>query len=352
MNLYVFIVLKLLNLSNFALHSVGTFILIRLYRSTYEKSHKIFLINHSTCECVRNLFEFTIGMFEVPYRLHQETGLKRENSIRFYLERILNSGICVVYYLSMVFLTLDRLAKLFLQNKYRLYWNERKTKYLLFLTWFLGLLTSLLTALTTIVVGLTWEEFFHKYVYPLSDCLFIIIAIATVVLFISSYRMNRIELVGTPKANRKYISRISTSPLPKRKTKDLENRYFLPISLIASYMLLIAIPDLIYYFIGVLHKNQSKLLKASVWITYSLANQVDACFYFVFVADIRLFFAEKFCPCLKKKSRKISRVGPAQLEGMVPSRNTNFLSVPFRTDSLEFCEVLELKKFVNCTKNC
>ena len=152
----------LLYVFNVVLHTLGTQALLTLHKDTQDRSQRLLLINHSFCESVRHVLEIilrTLQLIHFPSH-HLMT------YITFYMQTIAETGMCFIYYLAMIYITLDKLAKVVLNMYYTLYWNERRTRCLVLFTWFVGLGICAACTMISILTSVNLHHVFHQYVYP------------------------------------------------------------------------------------------------------------------------------------------------------------------------------------------
>ena len=311
-NYLIYPILMVLNLLNVALHTIGTCALISLYTVSQEKSQRMLLINHSICECTRHLLEIVIGIPDL-ISLPPDHIMRSVNS---YIEIAFISGVCVVYYLAMVYVTLDRLAKIVLHVRYKQYWNINKTKKLLACTWLSGLVMCVVSTITSTATTVEWDQIFHRYIYPITDMVFITFSVATLTLIIRKYNQQKRMLIK--RRGKKHFQRVAHARYDKKKQYlQFKGEFLVPACLIVTFLVFITLPDLIYFIVCVIEENQSSLLKISIWISYAVAAQIDACFYLFFLPDVRRLLAKKlcgvryssFCCCWDEKPQKHMETG-------------------------------------------
>jgi len=150
------IVLLLLSLKSTTLHSIGSFILIGLYRNGSDSIQRLLIINLSVTETIisLNIFiatvsEMILSTDEIPksYRLTKNVTNVSEmilssddlhdnkNVHHKFINIPLYTGLAVQYLLIMIYITIDRLLEVYLSISYPLYCSERQTKQLILLIW-------------------------------------------------------------------------------------------------------------------------------------------------------------------------------------------------------------------------
>ena len=123
------------------------------------------------CEMLMNLIEGVDKIMEfIPLTPHDEV---LKNTIETYVKIAMFAGISIVYYLDMIYLTVDKFLEIMLNIKYPLYRNKTKAKYLLLLTWLLALAIALTLAIVSTNTSYDWEEHIFKYCFPILNFLFL-----------------------------------------------------------------------------------------------------------------------------------------------------------------------------------
>merc|ERR1712159_301798 len=106
--------------------------------------------------------------------------------------------------------------------------------------------------------------------------------------------MTYISIVHEYNSRRRRISWIS---IPERKTSSIrkqkgnskrtefKKQYTVPILLIFTFILFMAIPDLIFLFVVVINENPSETLRNICLMSYGISNLVDVIIYVCFLGD-------------------------------------------------------------------
>ena len=87
------------------------------------------------------------------------------------------SGVMLVYYASMFYITIDKLMEVLLNIRYTALWNTQRAKTLVIATWILGAVISILITILNETVTLDLVLVFTVYVYPVVDMAFILTVI-------------------------------------------------------------------------------------------------------------------------------------------------------------------------------
>ena len=299
MILYVTFLL-FLNLLNVFFHSIGVYLLTSMYPTCKRRIQQIYLINLSLTECLINLLEICRIISGIIPCKHSHVNIVDES--RHYTLIVSFTGVSIVYYFDMVYLTFDRLMDVALNIKYPIYWNEKKAKYLLMTTWLIGFLTCLSVSLCYRFLDFSWEDAFFKFFYPPIEFAFIILALATYGFIFLRYRKSRINFPGSIMV---HTHQPSTMQIFRK------SRFYISLLLIVTFLVFMVAPDLTYLFYGIIYKSESEILMTSCWISYAIANLADAYIYIFVQPNVRRKFWTMFPFCVIYKRRRQRREGPS-----------------------------------------
>ena len=291
--------LLFLRIVNVILHSVGSYLLISLYKSGEHNNQHLYLINLSFSEAFGNL----IGIFITPIGDFISLSDKNTNiidEVQYYIWIIVDTLVEVLYFTSMIYITIDRLLDILLNIRYPIYWNEKKTKYLLFGTWVAGVLLCLVVSLLHALTGYDYDDAFSTYFYPTFDFTFLIISIITYAFIFNKYKKTRVP----PSSIQGDIPR---SQQPSAFKIFQRSRFFTMFLLITTFIIFVIIPDLIYLSIGIIADNNSDVLLSSCFVSYSISNIVDGWIYIFTKPNVRHLLKKK----MHLNSNSISDTGPA-----------------------------------------
>ena len=293
--LAISITLILLNIVNITLHSLGSYLLINLYQQGLKNSQQVYLINLSICELMLNILEclnIIPDFVSIPKSISYEI-----QEIQHYILIVIFAGMSFVFYMDMVYITLDRLLNVSYKLKYFAYWDELKAKRLLFVTWLIGLLSCVSISLLHYFTEYQWKDLYFKYIYPVLAFAFFLLALVTYsVLFKEykrSYKMSRqVRHCRTRKTQHRKVTTVMTV--------FCKSRFIVSVLIIFSFLIFILVPDLVYLFFGIVGNNKTDCLIDYYWISYAVANMVDAFIY--------IFLTPSVNSLLCKKTRRLFRV--------------------------------------------
>ena len=276
-----------LNIVNVILHSLGTSLLISTYKTRKQEVQHIYLINLSITECLINLLDILRNFPELIEVNKDARVIVR--GVSEYLIIFSYAGISVVYYVTMVYITLNKLMEIVLTISYPIYWNERKAKYSVYTTWVIAFFMSSAVALSHAFTTYNWEHAFFMYFLPMVDFGYVILAVLTYAFIFSKYKHSKLNPpaamfkgnIGKPKESAFHMFR--------------KSKFLMAGLLIMSFLVFMIIPDLIYLFLLILPRKTSKYIQFGCWISYACSNIVDAFIY--------IFLQRELRKVLKKKMR-------------------------------------------------
>lgn len=275
-NLTLTIVLSILNILTFCLHALGGYLLKNLSsRHGMDDIHNLFLINLSAAESILNILQFFINL--ISY-------LTPHDHIVFYLKAIRGYGFVNTYFLTMIFLTLDRLLDIALNIKYHLYVNRDKVRRLLVGSWVVNALVLLSVFLIHIFTAFDVNILLSTYIYPTFDICFIFIAFITYGFIFHKYKKTRVP------------------PVTLERTKGRQNfiavfkasRFYIPVLLITTFLTFMVIGDMIYLVAVVINGNNSFTLIILCHILFALSYLSDAIIYILIKPSVKKMLWRKF----------------------------------------------------------
>ena len=279
------IVLSTLNVITTILHTIGCYLLTHQYTNGLQNSQQLFLINLSVSEGFLNLLQFLTNNYSV-------TGTHPSLvEVQHYVKTVRGYGFAVVYFTTMIYLTMDKLFDVLLNIRYLLYWNELRTRSLLLGTWCLSLMSALGASITYYFTHFDVHEKLDLYVYPTLNTIFIVTALLTYGFIFRKYKQTRIPPV----------------PLPVSE----ESRFYIPVLLISTYIVFMCIPSFtqtIHVALGYKH-DYDVIINNVLRILWSMSYLSDAIIYIFLRKSVRRLLQAKFgCFFVRRSSRQIAPV--------------------------------------------
>ena len=271
MSIALRITLSIVNLITTILHTLGGYLLIYQYRNGSQDSYQLFLINLSISEGVANLLQFLINPISDMFSMSINVALVI-NKVQYYIKTLRGYGFVTVYFLTMIYLTLDKLFDILLNIRYPLYWNELYTRNLLTITWAMSISTAITVSIVHHYTGVDFHVILDMYIYPIFDIVFIIIAVLTYGFIFHKYKQTR----NPPTEN-------TTSTSNYRRPNVLRvfqnSRFYIPVLLITTFIFFMAIPEMIHLCLVVSNGNHFDPLKTILTILWALSYFSDAIIY-------------------------------------------------------------------------
>ena len=283
------ILILVINFINGILHGVGIYLLACLYQNHLYKVQQIYLINLSISEFLLNFIEAIKRCVKFTMPVNANNG-NSSIVVGTYLQIIQATSFAALYYIVMIYLTLDRLFDIFLNIKYPIYWNEHKAKHLLYGTWFTANIVAIIICLVHKFNEFPWQIVCFKYFYPIIDFVFLVIAIFTYCFIYFKYtqQTTRVHPIITG-SNRIAFVKISNLAALRR------SKFHIPILLILTFLIFVIIADLTYFFVAIVGGNHSDLLLTICLLSYCLSNTADAFIYIFMQRDVRRLLWKKIC---------------------------------------------------------
>lgn len=310
---------------NVVLHGLGTHLLICIYRRVDFKVQYVNLISLSICELVINF----IGSIRVVLGLVNDTNqypvLQDVNNILYIANA---TGFSLIFYFNMIYITLDRLLAILLALKYPVYWDEYKAAILLKVTWLFGVIVLVLCCVF-FNDSLAWEAIVFKFVYPVLQFPFIILALFTYVFIFRKFKVSRKPPV--------ILTRIDSSKtVVSRQNSTFEalkhSRFYISVLLIFTFIVFMIVPDLIYLFHCVLFKtsNCSSTVLTACWVSYGVANISDAIIYIFLQVEVKALLLKKVRKVFGNKptwrncsTSKVSQINQKEVANILLNNESN-----------------------------
>lgn len=315
MNLALDLFLFGLVLVNTFIHSIGASLLIILYRKRKKRStQEIYLINLSISEILLNFMEILKRIPEMFSHANKIATVFKY--IQHYATVINLTGIWMVRYVTMIYITVDRLLMVRFGLKYQTCWMKKRPKYLIIAKWVICLSIPLCICVCEFLVDFHYQPVFYKYVFPTIDFGYIILAIS-----VYSYMFYRHQ--KSYKMKNKYTKRrLSKQRLSTTTDAFVDSRFYTTILLVFSFSIFIIIPDLTYMFLGMqqihffhgsntLADNQSDILFDLCRVSYAIASTIDFFIYIFIRPDVQAILCKKchqLRPIINKKYKSRSNV--------------------------------------------
>ena len=310
---------------NIVLHTGGLYLLTCFSRMGREDIQLFLVGNLSASEVLLNITFVVIFSCNI-YAARPESPV---HALRMYTSMFSGSMIKFVYYMTMVYLALNKLLEVVLNVSYQRYCTMLKTKIIMILTWLLGAIFFLgisiqpskqdNTTPTTLFNGTrktlndTLENQLMKlpqyvdiftYFYTGFDFFFILIAVCTHGYIFHKYRESRLDPILSRSASNQSYKK------PDSVWKVFRNsRFYVSCLLIATFIFMVVLPKLLYFF--AFQHITSLPLKTAFDVAVGLL------YYLSFLGDVVIYIF--LHPPLKRLMwRKLGKI--SLLSHMIPNQ--------------------------------
>ena len=262
---------------NVMLHLCGCLLLIFLYKHDNRTTQQLVLINLSFIELIKNLLIIFITL------LHSSVDETIQLISKIFVVFV-HTTILFVYYMTMYFLTLDRLLAACLNLKYAIHCTIARVKFLLMVTWLLGITLGICCSTLSYHNIIPFHYLpYAMYVYVTISAGFTILAVVTYGVLFCEYK-NSIQIhTGN------FIEGSGNTPR-NIFTVFLRSNFYISIILIASFIVFRVIPDfmnLIYGFsYDIVHPGNG-MFAFLVGFLYGSSDLIDALIYIFMKKNVR-----------------------------------------------------------------
>ena len=237
----VSLTLLCLNIANVFLHSLGFYLTLFLHKNGLKGAQQLYLIHLSVCELIMNILEMLRRLCHlIPFTPHTH---QYAQHVQYYIMIVLYTGITPVFHAILIFLTVDRLLTVALSLKYSAFWDEGRAHRLVIGTWAVGLLSCVCVGAAYHEYNFNWKNIFFKFVFPMFEILFPILASITYSKLFNkhrkSYRMSR--QVRHCRARRNAVRKVTTGLRVFWKS-----RFIISVNIIVCFVLFRLAPTFVY----------------------------------------------------------------------------------------------------------
>ena len=292
MSLAIEVVLIMLAVLNIVVHSIGLYLLVSLYKYGNDEPQYIYIINLSATLLAFNICWFLLGVINVIaiISIPLEVGI--------YISIITSTVFIVAYYMTLAGITIDRFLEVLLNIKYTIYCGTTKAKLMVSISWFIAVVMTIATLLMHELIAFNFEIIVTKYVYPIADFLFILIAVVSYSFIFHRYKATRNHPSGVFRkgSRRKKVSNSSQSSIVVFR----QSRFYVSACLVLNFIVLVAVPDLIFLVANVDNHEHVHQPAEVLMILYNVSFLGDAWVYIFLHPPVRRLLWKKIraVPCL------------------------------------------------------
>ena len=262
-------------------HGVGMVLLKRVrYTRCSTQIHLIFSLS---------LSEFVVSTLEIS-KIVLMLKLGGQHISVTYISMFQLSGLSLLVNMMMIYITLDRLIHFFLNIRYQLIITNHRTVILCVSTWIVCAMYSIISCMLFQMEMLDFSAL-YIYQYPAVEVVFLIVACLTYCYIAHKYCAHK------------------RAHLQSR----MKFKLYVPTLLVATYILLQVIPDIVYLFHVVLPKKDPSLLFiVIIWSVYMFSLLSDGLIYIFIQKNVRkeLFTLLREINCQLSNGHDASTVTP------------------------------------------
>ena len=287
MDLALDITLLVLNSTNTVIHFVGFYLLATLHKNDENDNiQRIFIMNLSITEAFNNLL---ILLATIPDFLSLTDDTAEIISIaNVYVSIFMDYILYLNFYLTLFYITADRLACSLLNVRYPLYCSARKAKYLVVGTWTFGILLTIIlsflfkyypsNAVTTVFVfSIDGDDSpFISYSHQVCNIGFTIFAVLTYSLIFRLYARSQ-----------RRRSTSGTVQLRSAFSVFVKSRFFIPILLVFTFIVFLITPNMVYLHYFINDTEVPYTLDTICWISFAISDFSDGIIYIFLQKNVR-----------------------------------------------------------------
>lgn len=245
---------------NIILHSYGCHLLGRRRLLNHQE---LFILNLSVIELLKNTINFIMSFYHFVDPLI--TIPKLLVHVLSILGLVYSSGLLLLFFLFMIYITFDRLLRTALGIKYHIYVTKHRVRMLIRVSW---LLAPMYSGSCTVVYVYREDANYdmESFLYPSAVCNCICL-----VVFIFTYSFIFVKLIESRR-------RLQKQTTTQRFGGHRKARFRVCFLLITTFLVFNTIPTLIYLYISA-NGETSEYFVVTVYIFYSISDTADACIY-------------------------------------------------------------------------
>lgn len=281
------ILVSIISLVNAALHSLGAYVLVSIYSNGRKTSQQVFLINLSFVGSLSSIVSLLHGIDNILGYYYYHWHIIDEISNYLFIINI--TGLFYLFYLSIMFVTLDRLMSSLLTFRYIIYWDHLKAIKLLIASW--CIITSVCIFLVNDFEKMKsngTDRIIIEYVPSAFDAAVIILAMASYGIIFSRYVTSR-RLVSHTERNESMLQIFRNS------------KFYVTILLISSFLVLTVIPGSILSIFAYTNIEVSESFYVYTTVSFCLSTTADVIIYLFMHKTVRKVCLQKLS-CKNKKN--------------------------------------------------
>lgn len=249
------------------IHAVGIHLFV------IKNPQCLFILSLSISEVAISAVRFSnmvTRMILSAYNIEEET----ISIVDHYFETLIFTGLSLIYYCSILYVTIDRLLACLLNVEYPLYCTMKRAKFIMGGTLMVGILFYSIIEILHGLLKLELVEPIYFYFYLPFDGVFVLTAVTTYTMIFFMYR----ELVR----RRKRTKKVSSIEIYR------QSKFYVSTMLILTFLVLNITADLIYLILIKIKKSyDARFVLSCIRISYSVSFIADGLIYIFLQRSIR-----------------------------------------------------------------
>ena len=262
------IILIILDTLSVLLHTLGSYLLICVYQNGCQETQQIYIINLAVCEAF-------IGLLSLLY-----TAVPTDVGI--YVGSFIIFGFVTTIYLTMIYISIDRLLDVKLNIRYPLFWNEKKTKYLLIVTWLVNISISIVIIIIHGYAKMNISLSITMPIFITFDFFFTLLAFITYGYLFEKYRRTRVPPIHNTTQPKLSVFRVFRN-----------SKFYVSALLIITFLSFTVVPDMIMFYLVLINGYISETVFTICKILFAISRLSDACIYIFMKPSVKCLLVEK-----------------------------------------------------------
>ena len=287
----IYVVLLILCGCNCLLHGLATLILLKLNKRHKNSSQWYCLINLTVSELLQNLFRFVLYPLKLYWNIHPKQSMLLGRFI-VHIQLVLNTGMIYQCLLGMILITGDRMLRIYLDLKYRVYWSYQRTRILVVATWVFSFSVTLFLSVRMNYIMDNRRYNDARQMDTIENYVLIIVSI----LFVSFASFSYCFIFH------KYVQSQRNTLIKNTKALSIwqvfqSSKFFISVLLVSSFLVLWVAPTLIVSIYGLSKQSETRRnesLKGYTNISYIISDLVDGIIYVFLRTTVQDELKKKF----------------------------------------------------------
>ena len=259
----------LLNFSVILIHTLVLFTLLKFRKNDVKGSRKCLLLSLYLDEIAYSIVSVTINL------LSREPNITPQ--IRKHLTICRRALILIMYYLIMIYITIDRFLVIFLNIKYPVLWSPRKAAYLVLGSFSFSCIISFATSFSWAFYRWNASKIYHVYIYPILAIVFLASFLITYIYIFQKLRKNWRE----KKVLRTQLSQGSQTSCSAAAPNKSKFKLYAPTLIIFTFAIFVVVPNMIKIVDEMTYSRVPRFIRTTQWVLLPMGFLLDAliCLY-------------------------------------------------------------------------